>query len=75
MYTSTYNQGNTKEVTMGYGTSVVADMMSDCMKVQIITDAIELLEDGFPLDEETITALGSIGVDYNEFIKRFEIKE
>lgn len=60
---------------MGYGKSVVADMIDDCNRVQIVIDAIDLLEDGFPLDEETIIALGTIGVDYVEFTKRFEIQE
>jgi len=45
----------------------------DCIKTQIVTDAIELLDSGYPLDEETIKALGTIGVNYNEFIKRFQI--
>ena len=45
----------------------------ECIRTQIVTDAIELLEDGYPLDDDTIKALGTIGVDHNEFIKRFEI--
>jgi hypothetical protein len=60
---------------MTYGNSVVADMHEDQRKTQIVTDAIELLDDGFPLDAETITALGSIGVDYSEFARRFEIQD
>ncbi len=56
-------------------TSVVVDMVNDYRKVQIVTDAMELLGDGYPLDEGTIKALGSIGVDYVEFTRRFEIKE
>ncbi len=59
---------------MGY-TSAVADTLKDYRKVQIVTDAMELLGDGYPLDEGTIKALGSIGVDYVEFTRRFEIKE
>jgi len=45
----------------------------ECTITQIVTDAIELLEDGYPLDHDTIKALGTIGVDHNEFIKRFQI--
>lgn len=60
---------------MSEGISVPAEIAQLCNKVQIILDAIELLQDGFPLDEDTITALGSIGVDYIEFTKRFEIQE
>ena len=46
----------------------------ECIKIQIVTDAIELLEDGYPLDDETIKKLDSIGVDYREFIRRFQIE-
>ena len=55
--------------------SAVAEIIDECQRVQIITDAIELLTDGFPLDAETITALGTIGINYAEFARRFEIKE
>lgn len=57
-----------------YGKSVVQELYEDCITVQVVTDAMELLEDGFPLDDNTKKALGSIGVDYNEFIRRFEIQ-
>ena len=59
---------------MENGKSAVADMINNCNKIQIITDAVELLDNGFPLDDETKTALGTIGVDYVEFIRRFEIQ-
>lgn len=45
----------------------------ECIKTQIVTDAIELLEAGYPLDGDTIKELGTIGVDHNEFIERFQI--
>lgn len=54
--------------------SAVADMINDCHRVQIVTDAAALLQDGFPLDTETKVALTSIGVNYIEFTKRFEIQ-
>ena len=60
---------------MGNSKSAVADMIIDCKRVQIVTDAVELLADGFPLDGETKQALGSIGVNYEEFIRRFEIQD
>ncbi len=47
--------------------------VQDCIKTQIVTDAIELLADGYPLDDRTRRALGEIGIDYVEFTKRFEI--
>lgn len=53
----------------------ISDLILNCNRVQIIVDAIELLQDGYPLDSRTITKLGSIGVNYIEFTKRFEIKE
>ena len=37
----------------------------DCIRTQIVTDAIELLEDGYPLDDITIKELGKVGIDYN----------
>lgn len=70
-----YNLGSTKEVTMEYRRSIIAEIEQDCNKVRIVMDAIELLADGFPLDEDTITELGTIGVDYAEFIRQFEIPE
>lgn len=60
---------------MGNSKNVVADMIKDCNRVQIVTDAVELLADGFPLDDETKQALGGIGVNYGEFIRRFQIQE
>ena len=60
---------------MDITTNIVAEMVYDCYKCQTITDAIELLEDGFPLDDITIKALGEIGIDYAQFTTRFEIKE
>ena len=59
---------------MDITTNIVAEMMHDCNKCQVITDAIELLEDGFPLDDITKKALGEIGIDYAKFTTRFEIK-
>jgi len=46
----------------------------DCIKIQVVTDAMELLQDGFPLDVKTKQALGKIGINYVEFIRRFEIE-
>ncbi len=59
---------------MGYGRSAVAEMHEDLKKVQIVTDAIELLEDGYPLDSETKKQLGEVGINYVEFTRRFQIQ-
>lgn len=48
--------------------------MADYVKTEIVMEAIEVLQDGYPLDEELIQELQSIGVDYNEFLREFEIK-
>jgi hypothetical protein len=48
-------------------------LMQECNRIRIVTDAIELLHDGYPLDEETKDLLTDIGVDYIEFIREFEI--
>lgn len=41
----------------------------------IVEDALELLRQGYPLDEETELALESIGVDPDDFTRRFEAEE
>jgi len=45
----------------------------ECIRTQIVTDAMELLSEGFPLDNRTMKDLESVGIDYVEFTKRFEI--
>ena len=43
-------------------------------KVDVVINAIEMLEDGFPLDKNTLDKLKELGIDCDQFIRRFEIK-
>ena len=52
-----------------YGQGHVEDHVRD----QIVLDAIELLRDGYPIDDETKQNLERVGIKYADFIREFEI--
>lgn len=47
--------------------------MTDYIRTEIVMECIEVLQDGYPLDQELIDKLQEIGVDYNDFLREFEI--